>query len=437
MYGRIFRFPGVLRLPCVRWCLYASRLRCIVRNGCWAWFGGAGRFWGVVGSRGTSGFWGAIRRRDAFLGRLLVVESRRRDQPGVFPVTGLFFLTLGKGGQFHQAEFYQQAVVLAGFVIQVALVGQVQGGEQEIPAAMACLLQVALADAFACFQQGNRFFAGADHQIPEMGSQTVDVVVPLKALGQDFVEIDKQPGDIAFQDMVGAFKIDIHIQHVQVFRYRFSGEVLTGKAHHPVEDGKGIPHGPVGFLGDHVQGFLVRFNSLLFRDIFQVGRSIPHGNPPEIEDLAAREDGRDNFVLFGGGQDKDRVPGWFLQGFQEGIEGRLGKHMHLIDDVNLVFSHLGRDPYLVDEVPDIVYRVVGGRVEFKDVKGKILPVLLLSVFVDFFRQYPGAGSFTYPAGPAEEQGLSQVVVFDGVQQRTGNGLLAHHVLELLGSVLPG
>ena len=106
--------------------------------------------------------------------------------------------------------------------------------------------------------------------------------------------------------------------------------------------------------------------------------------------------------------------GGLFQGFQEGIEGRLGKHVNLVDDVDLVFPNLRWDTDLVYQVSDIVYRVVGGCIQLKNIEGKILSFLFTSVLVDLFGQNPGAGGLAHPARTTKQQSLRQVVIFDGV-----------------------
>ena len=55
------------------------------------------------------------------------------------------------------------------------------------------------------------------------------------------------------------------------------------------------------------------------------------------------------------GQDKDGVCRGFLKGFEEGVEGALGQHMHLIYDVYAVLPYLGRHLYLLHEGFDILH----------------------------------------------------------------------------------
>jgi hypothetical protein len=63
--------------------------------------------------------------------------------------------------------------------------------------------------------------------------------------------------------------------------------------------------------------------------------------------------------------------GRLLQRLEERVEGRVGKHVHLVNDVDLVPAGLRGVADLVHEVADVVHGVVGGRVEFVHVEGSI------------------------------------------------------------------
>src|SRR5690606_16635973 len=93
--------------------------------------------------------------------------------------------------------------------------------------------------------------------------------------------------------------------------------------------------------------------------------------PFKIIDLTAGEYRRENFMLFGGGQDKYGRWWWFFQCFQESIEGCDGQHMDLIDDEKLVVSLSGRDAHLFVEIADVIHRIMRSRIQF-DYIGSIL-----------------------------------------------------------------
>ena len=65
------------------------------------------------------------------------------------------------------------------------------------------------------------------------------------------------------------------------------------------------------------------FYPLLRADALQVFHHVRHGDTVEVEDLASRQNGRKNLVLFGCGEDEDRMRRWFFERLQKRIEGRL------------------------------------------------------------------------------------------------------------------
>src|SRR5690554_6646489 len=111
--------------------------------------------------------------------------------------------------------------------------------------------------------------------------------------------------------------------------------------------------------------------------------------------------------------------------------------MDLVDDVYLVLPDLWGDPNLIDQAADIVHRVVGCRIEFKNVEGIILVFPLLAVLVYPLGQNPGTGGLADSPGATEQQGLCQMIVFNGTEQGVGYGLLSHHILKGLWAVFPG
>ena len=169
----------------------------------------------------------------------------------------------------------------------------------------------------------------------------------------------------------------------------------------------------------------------------------------EVVYLATAQDGGQNLMLFGSGQDEDGMLGWFLKSFQECVEGRGGKHVHLVDDIHLVLAYLGRYAYLFDELTDVFHRVVGSRIQFVDVIGALFVERLagftfvagLSVFfrvqtIDGFGEDTGTGSLSHTAWTAEQVGMSQLVGSDGILQGGGQGTLAHYRIKRCRAVLP-
>ena len=242
-----------------------------------------------------------------------------------------------------------------------------------------------------------------------------------KALAQHLVEEQQGLGVVAGEDVVGYLKIGVVIQHIERgghFGYR---QTVPAERDHLVEHRQGITHSAIGFLGDDVQRFVVIAHSLLRSDVFEVFHRIFDSDAIEVVNLTTGQNRRDNFVLFGGCQDKDGMSRRFFQGLQKGVEGLQGEHVHFVDDIDAVTSDLRGNTDLIGQVTDVVHRVVGGGIQLMDIEraalvegtagfafvagfsvgGKVLTV-------DRLGEDAGAGGFPYPSRSAEQIGMRQL-----------------------------
>ena len=124
--------------------------------------------------------------------------------------------------------------------------------------------------------------------------------------------------------------------------------------------------------------------------------------------------------------------------------------MHLVDDVYLVLPYLGRNAYLVYQRADVFYRVVRGCIQLVYVVGTLFveclagfaPVAGLAVgrwrqAVDGLGEDACAGGFSHTAWTAEQVGMSQLAVGDGILEGGSQGALSHHRVEGAGTVFAG
>ena len=93
--------------------------------------------------------------------------------------------------------------------------------------------------------------------------------------------------------------------------------------------------------------------------------------------------------------------------------------------------------------------VIAGAVDFEHVQGPALGdfdaarVFVVEIHlgavgaVEAFGEDAGDGGFAGAAGAAEEVGMGDALLFDGVRQRLGDMLLAYDVAETLGTVFSG
>ena len=138
--------------------------------------------------------------------------------------------------------------------------------------------------------------------------------------------------------------------------------------------------------------------------------SVFHADAVKVVYLATREDGGQNFVLLGCSQYEDGVVRGFFQCFQEGVECRCRKHVHLVDDIHLIFAYLWWDTYLFYQLTDVVDGVVGSRVQFMDI--------IRTLFVECYTRFAGIAGFTIGGGMHAVDGFGKDACTSGFSHTT-------------------
>ena len=162
---------------------------------------------------------------------------------------------------------------------------------------------------------------------------------------------------------------------------------------------------------------------------------VRHRDAVEVKNLAARENGRKNLVLFRGGQNEHCVRRRLFQGLQKRIECRLGQHVHLVDDVHLVIALLRGDTHLVNNGANVFHFVVRRRIQFKDVECVILLVIRVKP-IDGSSENSGGRCLAHPARSTEQIRLRNLLLLDRLLERSGDAVLPDHGIPMLRSVLP-
>ena len=171
------------------------------------------------------------------------------------------------------------------------------------------------------------------------------------------------------------------------------------------------------------------------------------GNPPEVETLAAAQDGGQDLLRLGGGEDELDVLGRFFERLEQRVERRRGQHVDLVDDVDLILPVRGGVPHVVSQFADLLDAVVARAVDLQHVEagaGGNLPARVADA-AGFDRRGLDAaeglgkdargGRFAGAARPDEQVGVGEAVLRDGVLERAGDVLLPHHVVKRLRTVL--
>ena len=222
---------------------------------------------------------------------------------------------------------------------------------------------------------------------------------------------------------------------------------LAGDAGAGVQDGQGVPQSAVGQAGDQPRRPLGEGQALGPGHLGHPPGDVLRADAGEVVPLAAGTDGGRHLLDLGGGQDKDDVGRGLFQRFEQGVEGRGGEHVHLVDDVHLIAADAGGVGGLVPQVADVVHAVVGGGVHLHHVQDAAVVdapadgalaagVAVLGVqAVDRLGKDLGAGGLAGAPHPGEQIGVAHPAGGHLVFQGRHDGPLAHHIFEPLGPPL--
>ena len=227
------------------------------------------------------------------------------------------------------------------------------------------------------------------------------------------------------------------------------GDAVATEGDELIEHRLGITHPTVRAHGNGVSRKGLEFHLFQFRNVLKMLRNERSRNLPEIEALAAAQNGWENLVRLGGCKDELHMRRRFLERLQERIEGTRAEHMNLVDVVD---PELAAGRRIVDALPqraDVVHAVVGGTVDFRDIKtatlGDFHTDILVRIEIDLrtaraverLRKNPARTRFSGASGPHKEIGMRQPVLRDGIPERPDHVILPENIIERLRSVLAG
>ena len=216
-----------------------------------------------------------------------------------------------------------------------------------------------------------------------------------------------------------------------------------------VEGGFGVTHGTGGAAGDRGERRRLHVYFLLTGDVGQVLDDKRGGDTPQVEALAAREDGRQDFFRFGRCEHELHVLRRFFQRFEQRVKVRRREHVNFVNDVDLefgrgrsVFARLAQFTHLLDAV-------ISGAVNLEDIQraalGYFLAARVFIVEIDLgpagavqtFGKNAGDGGLAGAARAAEEVRMGDSLLLNGMGQRLCDMLLADDVAETLRTVFAG
>ena len=182
---------------------------------------------------------------------------------------------------------------------------------------------------------------------------------------------------------------------------------------------------------------------LLSGDELQMFRDQVRRNAMQIETLAAAEDGRQNLLRLGRGEDEFHVLGRFLQRLEQRVERRGSEHVHFVDDVDFEFPLGRRVAHVVAQFAHLLDAVVARAVDFEHVEAVAAGDFLAAVAhaagrdgrpvhaIERLGQDARGRGFPDAARPDEKIGVREAILLDRILERARDVLLADQIVERL------
>ena len=343
-----------------------------------------------------------------------------------------------------------QTLIRGTAITSLTLADHLQRIENELHTATASLLRITHTKRIRKIQKRLQPPGTAHKQIPQMRTKRRNEMQRIETLAQDLIENQQRRTVILRQKSIHQTETILVIQDIQIPDHIRVMDVRTAESHCLVENSKRIAHRTVSLVSDHMQRLVIHRDALLSGDIPQIPHDVRHADTIEIIGLATAQDGRDDLMLLSGGKDEDRVCRRLLESLQERIESRLRKHMDLIDDIDAVPAHLGRDLHLVHQGLDVIHTVVRRRIQLVDaIRTPLLETparLALAArlhvrtrirTVDGLRENARGTGFADTTGTAEQIGMRELPPEYGILQGARDVILTDEGLERIRTVLAG
>ena len=172
-------------------------------------------------------------------------------------------------------------------------------------------------------EQRERRWCASHHEVAQVLRQTVDKEQRVEALVAYLLVDEQRLWHVASEERLVETEVVVIVEHVEVVDGILIGDVAIARSEHLVKDRQRVAHCAIGLLRYHIECRGVGSNALVLADVLQLLHDVGHRDARKVIDLASRQDGGDNLLLLGGGEDEDGILGWFLQSLEEGIESGL------------------------------------------------------------------------------------------------------------------
>ena len=287
-----------------------------------------------------------------------------------------------------------------------------------------------------------------EHEVTQVLEQVGDEPSEVLAVLGELLEVCERPRRVAVDDEVADPEQRLLLDCAEHLEHVLDGDLRAGRRRELVENRLGVAVGAARAAGDQRQGGVGRVDPVRVGDAPELRHELGQPRPLEHEGLTARAHRRQHLAQVGGAEDEDEVGRRLLDQLQERVPGGVRELVRLVEDVDLV-APLGRleDDALAD-LADVVDPALRGGVHLDDVERGAVGDRDAGVAdlvrrrrrplraVERLREDPRHRGLAGAARAGEEVRLPHLVGRERVAQCPHDPLLADHLVEVLGPVLP-
>jgi hypothetical protein len=135
-----------------------------------------------------------------------------------------------------------------------------------------------------------------------------------------------------------------------------------------VEQRLGVPHRALGGPGDEGEGLRLDPSAFGLGDGRQIRADHVRLDAAQVEPLTAREYGHRDLTDLRGGKDEFGVRRRLLERFEQRVERVRRKHVHFVDDVDLIAGLGGRITHSIEQLAHVVDLGATGGVDLEDIQ---------------------------------------------------------------------
>ena len=145
------------------------------------------------------------------------------------------------------------------------------------------------------------------------------------------------------------------INTAQHLRYFVLLQAPTTVGNGLVQQAQSIAHAAVRRAGDSLYGGRLRADRLRLQQLLEIAGNLVGQQSPQVEPQTSGQNRDRDFVRIGGRQDELHVRGRLFQSLEQAVKRVTRKHVHFVDDVNLVTAARGRVLGVINQVTDIIH----------------------------------------------------------------------------------